>query len=123
MGKEKKNKIIVIDDDYLTLDWLKIILEDFGYNVSTFNNPKKFYENRDQLSADLILLDILMPELPGDKLYKKLKKDERFKNVPVVLISSIIDVDKIAKKFKADGFLQKPLSIEQLEETVKKFVN
>src|SRR3989344_3574445 len=105
MAKTLKNKIIVIDDDDIILSFIKVILEDMGYEVSTFDNPTEFIKEKRKVSADLILLDLLMPGISGDVLYKKLRKDKKFKNIPVIFVSSSINVESIAKKYKADGYL------------------
>lgn len=113
--------IVVIDDCRVTLAILTDMLESAGFRVSTAEDS--IYSNHLIYSSsppDLILLDVMLPHMAGDKKARILKKRERSKDIPVLLISSKDESELafMAEKAGADGFLCKPFSEPQLLSTV-----
>lgn len=117
MGKH----IVVIDDCRVTLAIITDMLEGAGFRVSTAEDS--VYSNHLIYSStppDLIILDVMLPHMAGDKKARILKSREKSRNIPVLLISSK-DENELAilvKKVGADGFLCKPFSAPQLLNTV-----
>ena len=112
--------ILICDDDEGILDVATIVLHDKGYNVIALNDCKDVAEKISDYSPDLILLDLWMPGVGGEELAKRLKKDDKTKNIPIVVVSARRDTEEAAKKSGADDFLLKPFDIEQLEYVVEK---
>jgi DNA-binding response OmpR family regulator len=110
--------ILICDDDEGILDVATIVLHGKGYNVVALNDCKSIEEKITEIKPDLILLDLWMPGVGGEEISKKLKKDEKTKNIPIIVVSARRDTEEAAKKSGANDFLLKPFDIEQLEQMV-----
>ena len=104
------SSILIVDDVEDNLEILGDLLTFDGYNVLTALSGeealKKVYESR----PDLILLDILMPGMDGFEVCTALKADESTKDIPVVFVSSMTDIDSKVNGFKVGGidYINKP---------------
>lgn len=117
--------IMVIDDCRVTLAMLTDMLEAAGFRVSTAEDS--IYSNHliyNSSPPDLILLDVMLPHMSGDKKARLLKKRDKSRNIPVLLISSKEEVELLhmVAKSGANGFLKKPFTASQLLHTLKNFL-
>lgn len=117
-----EKRIVVIDDCNVVLAMASDVLTAAGYKVSTADNG--VYSNHliyTKAPPDLILLDISMPLMSGDKKLRLLKSREKSRNIPVMLISSREkeELKSISDACGADAFLPKPFTGEQLLESVQ----
>jgi DNA-binding response OmpR family regulator len=113
--------IVVIDDCQVTLAILTDMLEEAGFKVSTAEDS--VYSNHliyGNSPPDLILLDVMLPHMSGDKKATILKNREKSRHIPVLLISSKEEQEllTIVARSGANGFLKKPFNAEQLLTTV-----
>lgn len=115
-------KILICDDDEGILDVATIVLYDKGYDVIALNDCKAVESKVSEVNPDLILLDLWMPKIGGEELTKRLKKNDKTRHIPVVVVSARRDTEEASKKIGADGYLLKPFDIEQLEQIVEKFI-
>lgn len=108
--------IFAVDDNEDGLFALSEALKLFGYKVETENQSSKAFERAYEIQPDLILLDVMMPEINGLDLVKKFKEDSFFKYIPVVLLSSMQDLDDVLKGFAfgADDYIGKPFKKDEL---------
>jgi CheY-like chemotaxis protein len=121
--KDSPQTIWVIDDDTAVLEAVSTILKDEGYEVLLINDPltvKSTIENENP--PQLIFLDILMAGMDGQEVAQLVKNSEKTKQVPIVMLSANIQVEEIAKKSHADGFLKKPFNIEELIQVTRKYI-
>jgi len=104
-----KKTILVVDDTKLNIEILLELLEN-KYNVIPALNGKKALNILSKMNIDLILLDIMMPEMDGYEVCKKVK--ERTDDIPVIFITAKIDDDSIEKAYDVGGidFVGKPFS-------------
>ena len=110
-------RIYVVDDEHDLLFTIKKVIEYYNknYKVTTIENGKKLFELLEKNIPDLILLDIMMPEMNGWEIFKKLKSKQNWKNIPVIFISSVSDdTSKITANTIADDFIEKPFDTELL---------
>lgn len=114
------NRILVCDDDPGVLEVIKIILEENKFEVITATNGKGIQKMIAQTRPDILFLDIWMPGIDGKEITKLLKKDEQFKDMPIIIVSALNDTKDIAKEVGADGFLSKPFTIADLLGIVEK---
>ena len=117
-------KIVIIDDSDLVLEMARDILEAEGYRVFTASNGIE--ANQHIFSPDkpvLIILDVMMPLLDGDKKLKVLKSNEHSKDIPIIYLSSKSDeeLQNLVAATGADGYLCKPFSEEELLHAVRKY--
>lgn len=88
--------ILVINDEALVREMITLFLQNGGYNVIESSNGKEGLLEASQKKPDLILLDIIMPEMNGFQVCEELKKNEDVKDIPVIFLSSLTDPkDKI----------------------------
>lgn len=116
-----KKKILVADDDSGIVDAMQILLEDEGYEVLTTMDGENIINMYDQ-NPDLVFLDIWMSGVNGSTVCKKLKQDEKTREVPIIMFSANRDTEELAKKSGADDFLSKPFEIKDLLAIVHKYV-
>lgn len=84
-------KILLVDDSITTRTLEKNILTKFGYNIETAENPIQAFEKLKAERFDLIITDVEMPEMDGFEFVQKLKTDEMYFDIPVIMLSSIMD--------------------------------
>lgn len=118
-------RIVVIDDCKLTLSIVRDMLEEVGFEVFTAQSgieANGFIYG--QARPDVILLDVEMPLLQGDRKVQLLKKSELSRDIPVILISHrpAAELAKLAQSCGADSFLPKPLRKDSLLEHLSRFV-
>ena len=108
---DRKNSILIIDDSEVSIMALKDILEP-DYSVFTAKNGKIGMEEAEKQLPDIILLDIIMPEIDGYTVLTSLKKNDKTKDIPVMLISSLDDMRNEQKGFilGASDYVSKPFS-------------
>jgi DNA-binding response OmpR family regulator len=113
--------ILVIDNDPSTAAVFKKLLETKGYNVLTTNSSKESLEIVGRVMLDLIILDLLMPELDGWELCRTIREMTR---TPILIISAIESSEIITKTLNlgADDYLVKPVSSYTLLAHVKNLV-
>jgi two-component system, chemotaxis family, sensor kinase CheA len=86
--EEKANYILVVDDSVNTREIEKSILESYGYNVDTASDGMEAMEMVKEFKYDLIVTDVEMPRMDGFTLCEELRKDSRYKLVPVIIVTS-----------------------------------
>ena len=116
MKKNEGPQILVIDDEPDVTDLLKYSLELKGYSVHALNNPIEFVSKVRDLSPDLIILDVMMPELDGMQLCQIIRSDPIIKSTPIIFLSARSEVEDRVKGLEhgADDYLTKPFSTEEL---------
>jgi two-component system OmpR family response regulator len=107
------NFIHIVDDDAHIRDVIRFALEDAGYNVQEASNGNQALINISKSSADLIVLDIGMPEMDGFQACKEIRKSS---DVPILFLTARNDeIDRVlAFEFGGDDFLSKPFSPREL---------
>jgi DNA-binding response OmpR family regulator len=113
----KNKKVTVADDDPGILDAVGMVLEMEGYEVNTTLNGNTVLTQN--LIPDVYILDIWMSGSDGRELCKKLKSEEKTKNIPVILISASNDLKRSAETAGADDFLAKPFEIDALLQKIE----
>ena len=123
-AKENKDyKILIVDDSITTRELLKNILVHWGYSFEMVKNPKEAFEMLYKTNFDLILSDMEMPEMDGKMFVRELKAHPKFKNIPVVIISSY-DTDTMAQDIpEVDAFIRKSnFNQDDLLDTIEKLL-
>jgi CheY-like chemotaxis protein len=117
-------KVMVVDDAYSELKLMENILRSAGLDVVSLPGGEQLEERMVQEQPDVLLLDIVMPNRNGYEILRSLKRDQRTKRTPVILVSSKNqESDRVwGKRQGADEYLGKPFTPEQLISVVRQFV-
>lgn len=116
-------KIWVIDDDEGILEVVNIILTSAGYQVKTSLNGQCFQNiNKNGDRPDLILLDVLLSGEDGRDICKRLKSQEKTKDIPIIMLSAHSSAAKIKDLCGAEAFLAKPFDVDELIDMVDEYV-
>lgn len=112
--------VLVIDDERGFCDVVTVILESQGYQVHQAYDPREAFGLLNETTPDLILTDLMMPDIDGITLIRRLRATPDWANIPVVMISahSEPEVQESAKEAGASGFISKPFSASELRATV-----
>jgi len=123
MGEKKR--ILLLDDSAITLEMEKAVLEERGYQVATASNLLEFQQLIEKFAPDVILTDLMMPDISGKDIVRFLKQDFHTEMIPIVLFSSKTDDElaPIAEQAGADGFLSKSHGIDKLGDMVDELVD
>lgn len=121
MRKIKPKTILLVDDEPLWLDAMRVILKDEGYRAITVTSGEEALVKLQKSRPDLILTDVRMPVMNGFDLYQKIRANPKLSKIPVVFMSSIDDyyARRTAKELGADGYLTKPSFTEDLKKSVE----
>lgn len=113
-------KLLVIDDDVAILEVIKIIAEDFGYTPLLYEHADEVFDNINRYSPDIIFVDLMLNGSNGGDIIKKLKKEDRYKDIPTIILSANNKIENYVRETGADGFLPKPFDIDEFKAIVEK---
>lgn len=110
------NKILVVDDDVSINELIKVNLELAGYKVfQAYDGIKGFALAKQELPS-LVVLDVMMPEVDGFTVAKRIRENAETKNIPIIMLTALSQIDDKANGFNigVDDYLVKPFEIEEL---------
>jgi len=118
-------KILIVDDEPDLVETIRFSLELEGYNVLVASNGEEGLNLARQEKPDLILLDLMLPKLDGYKVCRLLKFDERYKHIPILMLTAKTqEKDKIlGKETGANEYITKPFDMDELMEKIKAYLN
>jgi len=113
--------IAILDDEEHILELISLHLKKAGYNTKEFATPKAFLKFLEKQIPQLIILDIMLPEMDGYEICKYLKSNEKFSSVPIIMLTAKAEeFDKIlGLELGADDYVTKPFSPRELVARVK----
>ncbi len=82
-------QVLLIDDDANARKYLSVVLDDHGYDVAEACNGSEGLEVIEQIKPDLIVLDVMMPKKSGLVLFKQLKRDEQYREIPIIMVTGL----------------------------------
>ncbi len=120
-SKSQAADILVVDDTIASLRLLTEILSKEGYQVRPADGPHVALQSAMAHPPGLILLDVRMPDMDGFEVCRRLKQDERTRDVPVIFVSALQDVDDRVQGFEVGGvdFVSKPIEEAEVLARVK----
>jgi two-component system response regulator MprA len=124
-SKLSLNQVLIVEDAIDIQMLLGRVLESAGFSVSTASNGREALEllQSSDTTPELIILDLMMPELDGYQFRKEQEKDPRLIEIPVVVMTAWADIESKAIQIGAKGYLKKPfVDIDTILSTVEKFV-
>ncbi|MFQ5884227.1 MAG: response regulator transcription factor [Thermoplasmata archaeon] len=120
-----KKKILVVDDEKNIVDLVGLILEAEGYEVSKAVSGTEGISKSQKEKPDLVLLDIMMPEMDGWVVYRKLKENPKTKDIPVAMLTvkaQTVDKEMALDVIGVEDYITKPFTPEELVERVQKLL-
>jgi len=118
---DRTANILIVDDEPINVMIANKILQKNGYNTLTAASGQAALDVISSKLVDLILLDIMMPEMNGFEVCTKLQEDDNKKNIPVIFLTAVTDKESIIKGFEVGGkdYLTKPFNSSELLARVK----
>ena len=120
----ERKKILIIDDEEDFTESVKFSLEKTGkYEVRTENKGSEGLASVRAFKPDLILLDILMPDMEGSDVARQIKDDESVKNIPIVFLTAVVtkrDIDTHGEVIGGYPFIAKPVGVDSLIDCIEK---
>jgi two-component system OmpR family response regulator len=119
----KKPKILLIDDEEGFTKLTQLTLDQ--YEIRVENDSRQALQTAREFKPDLILLDIMMPNLDGGDVAAQLRNDRAFKTVPIVFLTALVTNKENAQKPVMGGypFIAKPITAKRLAENISKHLS
>lgn len=110
------SRILVVDDAPANIQVLSSILKEKGYQISVATSGQQALGIIDRVRPDLILLDVMMPEIDGFETCRQLKKSELTKDIPVIFLTALTETGDIVRGFEAGAvdYVAKPFNAHEL---------
>lgn len=125
----EKKSILLVDDDPDFVEAVKIIVESGGYNVRVAYDGAEGLKAVAEEKPDLIVLDVMMPNVDGHAACAKLKKDPATKEIPVILLTAVADRVTTSKyshrdmlESEAEDYMPKPVNPEELLNLIRSWL-
>jgi len=124
MGENGK-RVVCIEDEPEMIDLVRLILGRRGFEVVGANGGLEGLELVASEKPDLVLLDLMMPDMDGWEVYQRMKSDEALRDIPVVVVTAKAQsIDKVLGLHiaKVDDYITKPFGPQELLESVEKIL-
>ena len=114
--------ILIIDDAKTVTDMTALMLEKAGYHVYRAYNGETGIEMAEKLKPDLILLDIMMPEVSGWEVLDEIRNNEDTKDIHILFFSAKVDEKEKSESANVDGFIAKPFEANDILGKIKEIL-
>ncbi len=119
-----KYSILLVDDDPNLRDMLRAMLEIGGFEVIEAEDGLDALEKLEEITPDILVLDVMMPNLDGVSLCKQLRSDAEFVSLPIIMLSGKTQHQAVAEGMAAGAncYLCKPITVEELIQSVRQLL-
>lgn len=114
--------ILIYEDDREILFLCKMLLERENYRVETLMRCENVIKDIEEIKPDLILMDLWIPEIGGEKALNLIKENAATLHIPVLLFSANAKIKEISEKANADGYIEKPFDIHAFKEKIAQHI-
>lgn len=124
-NKSEKSKILIVEDDNFLIKAYQIKFDREGLRVIIARNGAEGLETAKAELPQLILLDLMLPKMDGFEFLGLIKKDEKLKNIPVLVLSNLgqkSDVDKAMALGAVEYFIKTEYTLEDIIKKIKKYL-
>lgn len=121
MENNTNKRIVCVEDEEEMIDLIRLILSRRGFEVIGADGGKMGLDVIREQKPDLILLDLMMPDMDGWEVYQQIKADEEIKDIPVIVVTAKAQsIDKVLGLHiaKVDDYISKPFSPQELIDSV-----
>jgi two-component system, OmpR family, response regulator ArlR len=114
-------KILVVEDNLESREFFGELMSAEGYDVALAASGAEAINNLKNDQFDLVMLDIMMEEMDGIEVLKKVRKELKLTDLPVLMITASVDIEKVVKAFKAgaNGYIVKPFEVDELTRKIR----
>jgi len=126
MDNKETIRVVCVEDEPEMIDLIRLILGRKGYEVIGAHGGMAAMQIIQEQMPDVILLDLMMPDMDGWEVYQKLKADEDVKNIPVIVVTAKAQsIDKVLGLHiaKVDDYISKPFSPQELLDSIDQILN
>ena len=119
------DKILIVDDDIDSLKLIGLMLQRHGYEVVAANAGNQALAKATSEHPNLIILDVMMPDMDGWEVYQQMKADDSMRNIPVIVVTAKAqNIDKVLGLHiaKVDDYIAKPFGPQELMDSVEKIL-
>lgn len=119
-------RILCIEDETEMVDLIRLILGRRGFEVTGATGGVEGLQKVRQTTPDLVLLDLMMPDMDGWEVYQQMKADPTLRGIPVIIVTAKAqNVDRVLGLHiaKVDDYISKPFSPQELMDSVEKVIN
>jgi len=120
------SKIVIIEDDRISLALLHKILKDMGYTTYLAKTGEEGWNLCLSIKPDLIIADILLPQVDGLALAQRIKTHPRLSHIPIILVSGVYKGSAFQadiQKLEVDAYLPKPIDTQKLKQEVTRLLH
>lgn len=120
-----KKRILVVEDEESLLKLESILLTSKGYDVQGATNGQEALDMLSEAHPDLILLDIMLPNMDGFEVCRRIKENPETRHIPVIMLTAKKSREDMAKGHEvgADWYITKPFKSANVVETIQRFLN
>ncbi|MGC9399032.1 MAG: response regulator transcription factor [Anaerolineae bacterium] len=126
MAEEKHYRVVCIEDEPEMIDLIKLILNRRDFELVGAVGGREGLETVRRLKPDLVLLDLMMPQVDGWEVYQQMKADPELRNIPIIVVTAKAQsIDKVLGLHiaRVDAYVTKPFGPEELMASVKSVLN
>jgi DNA-binding response OmpR family regulator len=119
-----KKKILIVEDEESLLKLESILLTSKGYEVHGVGDGRAALDAMDTIKPDLVLLDIMLPEIDGFEVCRRIKANEATREIPVIMLTAKKSREDMARgeQVGADWYITKPFKSVMVIETIQRFL-
>ena len=121
MAESEIKRVVCVEDEPEMIDLIRLILSRKGFEVIGANGGKQGLETIREQKPDLVLLDLMMPDMDGWEVYQQMKADKEITDIPVIVVTAKAQsIDKVLGLHiaKVDDYISKPFSPQELLDSV-----
>jgi twitching motility two-component system response regulator PilH len=116
-------RVLIVDDDFATRHLLVKTLTPAGYVTDTAASGMEAVKRLRAVAPDVVIIDIMLPEIDGFQICRSIKTSRKYRHIPVILISAVIDSGRVTEevlvRYGADAYFEKPINVEKLRRRLK----
>ncbi|MBW2477607.1 MAG: response regulator [Deltaproteobacteria bacterium] len=120
-----KKKVLIVEDEESLLKLESILLTSKGYDVTGVPDGQSALDLIETMKPDLVLLDIMLPEIDGFEVCRRIKSNEATKHIPVIMLTAKKSREDMARgeQVGADWYITKPFKSAMVIETIQRFIS
>ncbi len=126
VAKTGPQRIMIVDDDFASRHLLVKELQPAGYQTVTASGGSEAVRMLKERPPDAVILDVMLPEIDGFQICRAIKQSRKYRHIPVILMSAVIDSgqvsEKVLRRYGADAYFEKPLNTERIKSKLKDLI-